>query len=69
MIVGLTQSTSAWLFFLLSKIVDNLIQWPDIIQCDTKQRLCNKLKDNNDFQFHADVKDVIKHSAQVWFEK
>ena len=25
----------------------------------------NKLKDNNDFQFHADVKDVIKHSAQV----
>ena len=25
----------------------------------------NKLKDNNDFQLHADVKDVIKHSAQV----
>ena len=25
----------------------------------------NKLKHNKDFQFHADVKDVIKHSAQV----
>ena len=26
----------------------------------------NKLKDNNNnFQLHADVKDVIKHSAQV----